>query len=71
MIRLVFTKHIKCALLYYTVLYCIFVTRKVLSKTPHQHPLLYLKGVSSKDMMALLDFMYNVSKATIIKYNDI
>jgi len=32
---------------------------RVLSKNPHQHPMLYLKGVSSQDLQAVLDFCYN------------
>ena len=32
--------------------------RSVLRRNPHAHPLLYLKGVSHSDMLALLDFMY-------------
>jgi len=32
--------------------------RSVLKRNPHQHPLLYLKGVKYKEMVAILDFMY-------------
>jgi len=33
--------------------------KKVLYRNHHQHPLLYLKGVSFKDMEAVLNFMYH------------
>jgi len=33
--------------------------RGVLKRNPHQHPLLYLKGVSYKDMSSVLSFMYH------------
>jgi len=33
--------------------------KKVLCRNHHQHPLLYLKGVSFKDMEAVLNFMYH------------
>jgi len=32
--------------------------RNVLRKNPHQHPLLYLKGVKYKELLAVLNFMY-------------
>jgi len=32
--------------------------RSILKKNPHQHPLLYLKGVRYKDLVSLLSFMY-------------
>jgi len=32
--------------------------RSVLRRNPHQHPLLYLKGVKYKELQAVLDFMY-------------
>jgi len=32
--------------------------RTVLRRNPHQHPLLYLKGVKSKELMSVLNFMY-------------
>jgi len=32
--------------------------RNVLKRNPHQHPLLYLKGVKHKELQAVLDFMY-------------
>merc|ERR1712106_832630 len=32
--------------------------RNVLRRNPHQHPLLYLKGVKYKDILAVLNFMY-------------
>ena len=33
--------------------------RGVLRRNPHQHPLLYLKGVSFKDLQSVLNFMYH------------
>ena len=33
--------------------------KNVLRRNKHQHPLLYLKGVSYKDMDAILNFMYH------------
>jgi len=33
--------------------------KKVLRRNKHQHPLLYLKGVSYRDMEAVLNFMYH------------
>eukprot|EP00092_Neocalanus_flemingeri_P020463 GFUD01022168.1.p1 GENE.GFUD01022168.1~~GFUD01022168.1.p1 ORF type:complete len:334 (-),score=101.02 GFUD01022168.1:6-1007(-) len=33
--------------------------RSILKQNPHQHPLLYLKGVSFRDMEAVLNFMYH------------
>jgi len=33
--------------------------RSVLKQNPHQHPLLYLKGVRSKDLESVLNFMYH------------
>jgi len=32
--------------------------RNVLRRNPHQHPLLYLKGVKYKDILSVLNFMY-------------
>merc|ERR1712106_54706 len=32
---------------------------KVLKRNPHQHPLLYMKGVRCSDMQSVLDFMYH------------
>ena len=32
--------------------------RNVLRKNPHQHPLLYLKGVKYKELQSVLNFMY-------------
>merc|ERR1712004_388184 len=32
--------------------------RNILRRNPHQHPLLYLKGVKYKELLSLLDFMY-------------
>ena len=37
---------------------CSPFSRSVLRRHPHQHPLLYLKGVKYKEMLAILDFMY-------------
>lgn len=33
--------------------------RKVLRRNPHQHPLLYLKGIKYTDLQSVLDFMYH------------
>jgi len=33
--------------------------RNILRQNPHQHPLLYLKGVEHSDLQAVLDFMYH------------
>jgi len=33
--------------------------RSILSQNPHQHPLLYLKGIQFTDLQAVLSFMYN------------
>jgi len=32
--------------------------KSILKRNPHQHPLLYLKGVNSQDLGSLLNFMY-------------
>ena len=32
--------------------------RNVLRKNPHQHPLIYLKGVKHKELLSVLNFMY-------------
>merc|ERR1711934_1255837 len=31
---------------------------KILSRNKHTHPLIYLKGFQSKDLLAILDFLY-------------
>ena len=36
--------------------------KNVLRRNQHQHPLLYLKGVSFRDMEAVLNFMYQGQK---------
>jgi len=33
--------------------------RNILRRNPHQHPLLYLKGVKYTDIQAVLNFMYH------------
>ena len=33
--------------------------RSVLKQNPHQHPLLYLKGVKFSDLQSVLNFMYH------------
>jgi len=33
--------------------------RKILQRNPHQHPLLYLKGVKFADLQSVLNFMYH------------
>merc|ERR1719312_1951767 len=37
---------------------CSSFFRSVLRRNPHQHPLLYIKGVRFSDLESLLDFMY-------------
>ena len=37
---------------------CSSFFRNVLRRNPHQHPLLYLKGVKYKDILSVLNFMY-------------
>jgi len=38
---------------------CSTFFRNLLRRNPHQHPLLYLKGVKYKDILSILNFMYN------------
>jgi len=38
---------------------CSSFFRDILSCNPHQHPLLYLKGVNFADLQSVLDFMYH------------
>ena len=38
---------------------CSSFFRSVLKKNPHQHPLLYLKGVRYEDITSVLNFMYH------------
>ena len=33
--------------------------KSILKKNPHQHPLLYLKGVKYEDLVSVLNFMYS------------
>ena len=33
--------------------------QKILTRNPHNHPLLYLRGTTKKDMQSLLDFIYS------------
>ena len=33
--------------------------RNVLRRNPHQHPLLYLKGIQKRELQAILNFMYH------------
>ena len=35
--------------------------RNILRRNPHQHPLLYLKGVKQKELVAILNFIYKGS----------
>ena len=42
---------------------CSTFFRNLLRRNPHQHPLLYLKGVKYKDLLGILDFMYNLQQA--------
>ena len=32
---------------------------KILQRSKHSHPLIYLKGFQSKDFLSILDFLYN------------
>jgi len=38
---------------------CSTFFRSILKQNPHQHPLLYLKGVKFSDLQSVLDFMYH------------
>ena len=38
---------------------CSTFFRDLLRRNPHQHPLLYLKGVKYKELLGILNFMYN------------
>jgi len=38
---------------------CSPVFRNILQRNPHQHPLLYMRGVRHTDLQSILDFMYN------------
>ena len=38
---------------------CSTFFRNLLRRNPHQHPLLYLKGVKYKEILSILNFMYN------------
>ena len=38
---------------------CSSFFKSILRKNPHQHPLVYLKGVKYEDIVAVLDFMYH------------
>ena len=38
---------------------CSPLFRDILRRNPHQHPLLYLKGVEFTDLQSVLDFMYH------------
>ena len=37
---------------------CSAFFRNILRQNPHQHPLLYLKGVKYKELLSVLNFMY-------------
>merc|ERR1712142_721268 len=37
---------------------CSTFFRNILRRNPHQHPLLYLKGVKFKELVSVLNFMY-------------
>ena len=49
--------------------------RNLLVNNPHQHPLLYLRGVQSEDLLAILDFIYlgqtKVDMENINKFMDL
>ena len=38
---------------------CSTFFRNLLRRNPHQHPLLYLKGVKYKELLGIINFMYN------------
>ena len=38
---------------------CSTFFRSILKNNPHQHPLLYMKGVKYEEMLSVLDFMYH------------
>ena len=38
---------------------CSSFFKSVLKKNPHQHPLLYLKGVNYKELISIINFMYH------------
>jgi len=40
--------------------------RKVLRRNPHNHPLIYLKGVKQSDMKAIMNFMYH-GEVTVVQ----
>ena len=40
----------------------------ILKKHKHSHPLIYMKGLNSKDMSAMLDFLY-FGEATVYQEN--
>merc|ERR1719402_2213690 len=46
--------------------------RKVLKRNPHNHPLLYLKGIKSNDLQSIVNFMYegevNVAQADLTTF---
>ena len=44
--------------------------RNVLRQNPHQHPLLYMKGVRYTDLQSVLNFMYNRGNITCPVYFD-
>ena len=40
--------------------------KKVLTKTKHSHPMIYMRGLKTKDMMSVVDFIYH-GKANIFQ----
>ena len=38
---------------------CSTFFRNILRRNPHQHPLLYLRGIKYKELLSILNFMYN------------
>merc|ERR1711936_613018 len=38
---------------------CSSFFRNILRRNPHQHPLLYLKGIKYNDFLIILNFVYN------------
>ena len=51
---------------------CSSFFRKILVSNPHQHPLIYLKGVSKEEIVNLLNFMYcgevNIAQAELSSF---
>jgi hypothetical protein len=50
--------HLATVLETWSHLISLLLFRNVLRRHPHQHPLLYLKGVKYKELVSVLNFMY-------------